>query len=268
MPAAGRDTPAGGGTAAGPGTTGDPPASWADRAADRSPSVQRSRTRSVRQVKGIVDAARRLIRTKGSSFTTQELAKEAGIALQTFYRHFAGKDQLLLAVFEEEITTAAARTDAAMSELPDPVTRLRYFFTSTLESLGEPGGAAAQDQDGAAADAPGGAFGPRFVTAEHWRLHQLFPDEMAQVNQPVADLIERELREAAALGLLKPANPASDAWFVMKLVMSVYHHYAFATPHERFEDIADHLWGFCLAAFRGDPDTTPLRETPLSETRP
>jgi AcrR family transcriptional regulator len=201
-------------------------------------------------VKGIVDAARRLVRTKGSSFTTQELAKEAGIALQTFYRHFAGKDQLLLAVFEEELTTAAARTDAAMSRLPDPLARLRYFFTSTLESLAEPGG---------------GGFGPRFVTAEHWRLHQLFPDEMTQVTQPIADLIERELREAASLGLLRPRDPAGDAWFVMNLVMSVYHHYAFATPHERFEDIADHLWGFCLAALRGDPEETPLRE-PLGET--
>ncbi|XVQ11472.1 TetR/AcrR family transcriptional regulator [Spirillospora sp. CA-255316] len=271
MPAAGRDRPAGGGTAAGPGTTRDSPASWADRAADRSPSVQRSRTRSVRQVKGIVDAARRLIHTKGSSFTTQELAKEAGIALQTFYRHFAGKDQLLLAVFEEELTTAAVRIDAAISRLPDPVARLRFFITSTLESLGEPGGSAAYDQDGDAADAQdargpqgvrGGGFGPRFVTAEHWRLHQLFPDEMAQVSQPIADLIERELREAASLGLLRPRDPASDAWFVMNLVMSVYHHYAFATPQERFEDIADHLWVFCLAALRGDPDEAPLRETP------
>ena len=239
-----RDTPA-------------PPASWADRAADRSPAVQRSRTRSVRQVKVIVDAARRLIRAKGASFTTQELAKEAGVALQTFYRHFAGKDQLLLAVFEEEINAGAARLDAAARELPDPVARLRLLITSTLRSL--------HDQGGASPDDPNGHLGPRFVTAEHWRLHQLFPDEMARINQPFADLVERELREAAALGLLKPPNAARDAWFVMKLVMSVYHHYAFATAHESLEDIAEHLWAFCLTAFNGRPGEpgTRLTEPPL-----
>jgi TetR/AcrR family transcriptional regulator len=47
------------------------------------------------QQQGIIDAARRLIIAQGSSFTTQDLIKEAGVALQTFYRHFAGKDQLL-----------------------------------------------------------------------------------------------------------------------------------------------------------------------------
>lgn len=239
--------PAAGDTGAGPGTRPDPPASWADRAADRSPSVQRSRTRSVQQVRGIVEAARRLIRAKGSSFTTQELVKEAGVALQTFYRHFAGKDELLLAVFEEEISAEAARTDAAARLLSNPVARLRFLITSTLESLRDRGG----DQ--------GGDIGPRFITAEHWRLHQLFPDEMARINQPFADLIERNLREAAATGLLRPSDPAADAWLAMELVMSVYHHYAFATAHESLEDIAERLWAFCLAAFGGDSGGRPSK---------
>ena len=69
---------------------------WAERAAERSPVVQRSRDRGVEQAKSIVAAARRLMESKGPSFTTQELIKEAGIALQTFYRYFPGKDYLLL----------------------------------------------------------------------------------------------------------------------------------------------------------------------------
>ena len=54
---------------------------WAERAAERSPVVQRSRDRGVEQAKSIVAAARRLVESKGPSFTTQELIKEAGIAL-------------------------------------------------------------------------------------------------------------------------------------------------------------------------------------------
>ncbi|MFC5749250.1 TetR/AcrR family transcriptional regulator [Actinomadura rugatobispora] len=218
-------------------------AALADRAVERSPSVQRSRTRGIRQAREIVEAARRLTRAKGSSFTIQELVNEAGITLRTFYRYFADKDRLLLAVLEEEILAEAARTGAAARRLPDPVARLRFLITSTLESL--------HRQD---ADAPHGRppdIGPRFVTAEHWRLHQLFPDEMARINQPFADLIERELHEAAALGLLSPADPAADSWLVMKLVMSVYHRYAFTTARESLDDTIERLWVFCRAAFNG-----------------
>jgi AcrR family transcriptional regulator len=65
--------------------------------------VQRSRTRGVEQARSIVQAARRLIEVKGPAFTTHELVREAGIALQTFYRYFPGKDHLLLAVIEDII---------------------------------------------------------------------------------------------------------------------------------------------------------------------
>ena len=208
-------------------------ASWADRVADRSPTVQRSRMRSVQQAKGIVDAARRLLDTKGDKFTTQELVKEAGVALQTFYRHFGGKDQLLLAVVEEVIAEACAGLETMGAELDDPVERLHCYITTALR------GVFADD-----------LVGPQFITAEHWRLDQLFPEEMARANQPFADLVERELRDAAAAGRLHPNDPRQDAWFVMKLVMAVFHHYAFAPRTEPMDDIAERTWEFCLAAFR------------------
>ena len=79
---------------------------WAERLADRSPIVQRSRDRSVQQARVLIDAARRLVAEKGENFTTHELVKEAGVALQTFYRYFAGKDELLLAVIDAPTTVA------------------------------------------------------------------------------------------------------------------------------------------------------------------
>ncbi|MSO79031.1 MAG: TetR/AcrR family transcriptional regulator [Acidimicrobiia bacterium] len=207
---------------------------WADRVAERSPTVQRSRVRSVQQAKGIVDAARRLLITNGDKFTTQELVKEAGVALQTFYRHFGGKDQLLLAVVEEIIAEACTELEAAAAGIDDPIERLHCYVTTALS------GVLADDMSA-----------PQFMTAEHWRLHQLFPDEMARANQPFADLVERELCEAAAKGLLHPTDPQHDAWFVMKLVMAVFHHYAFAAGPAPKADIGEQVWQFCLAAFRG-----------------
>src|ERR1700690_4453226 len=79
---------------------------WAERVAERSPLMQRSRSRSIEQARVIVQAARTLINRQGD-FTTQELVKEAGVALQTFYRYFQSKDQLLLALIEDMIAEQA-----------------------------------------------------------------------------------------------------------------------------------------------------------------
>ena len=64
-----------------------PGMSWAERAADRSPVVQRSRRRAAQQVQAIVQAARRLIALKGPSFTTQ--------LVMAVYHHYdcAGLDE-------------------------------------------------------------------------------------------------------------------------------------------------------------------------------
>ena len=207
------------------------------RATDRSPTVQRSRTRSARQQKAIIDAARRLIDANGAAFTTQDLIKEAGIAIQTFYRHFAGKDEFLLALLETLVAEQVVLLEEQARSIPDPIARLHFYITFPLRLL----------------NTVEGNPSPRFTTAEHWRLQQIFPDEVAQADQPFADLLERELRLAQGEGLLRPSDAARDAWFAMHVVMSVYHRYAFATAREPIEDIAEQLWMFCLDGFGGTP---------------
>jgi AcrR family transcriptional regulator len=210
--------------------------SWVERAADRSPIVQRSRSRSVQHAKLIVDAARRLIMRKGGGFTTQELVKEAGVALQTFYRYFAGKDELLLAVMEDMIAESCVVLEQQASPLTDPVDRLQFYITTAVSTVGADG-----DESAAA----------RFVSTEHWRLHRLYPDELTQANQHYADLILGEIHAAADAGLLHPADPESDAWLITHLVTGVYHHYAFATTDESGAEIGQRLWAFSYAALGG-----------------
>jgi len=212
-----------------------PAIGWAERVADRSESVQRSRARQIEQAQAIVAAARRLIIDRGDQFTTQELVKEAGVALQTFYRIFGGKDQLLLAVFEDLIGESCADYERAAAALPDPIARLHFYVSVTVGSVGE----------------ASYGIGPRFVTAEHWRLHQLFPGEMTHATQHFADLVERQLVLANEEGLLDSRDPQRDAWYVTKLVMAVFHHYAYAEEPIDTAAIAEELWEFCLRALGG-----------------
>ena len=213
------------------------PAAWAERAADRSPLVHRSRARSIEQAKAMVDAARRLIAQKGERFTTQELVKEAGVALQTFYRHFEGKDHLLLAVMEDTIAEGAADFERTTRHLKNPVDRLHHYVTAIFETLGP----------------EGGDVSPRFIAAEHWRLYQLFPLEMQNATRPVTDLLLREIRDAEAKGLVRPADAERAAWLMTTIMMSAYHHFAFAPDAEGEATIAADVWAFGLGAIGGAP---------------
>jgi AcrR family transcriptional regulator len=183
----------------------------------------------------IVDAARRLIAVHGSDFTAQQLVKEAGVAIQTMYKHFASKDHVILAVLEDMIAQSALAMERATAETPDPVERLRFYVYQVIASL--------RIEDD-------GNMG-RFVAAEHWRLLQLYPDEVQRATQPIVDLLLRNLRAAEREGALSPADLEYGAWLGNQLLMSIYHHYVFAGPREPLEAIAERVWSFCYRAWGG-----------------
>jgi AcrR family transcriptional regulator len=226
---------------------GDAPTTWAERAADRSPVVQRSRNKGVEQAKAIVRAARNLIDAKGPSFTTQELIKEAGIALQTFYRYFPGKDHLLLAVIEDVIDENCQAYQERARNLPDPVDRLKLYITATVEGLQGPHN------------------GPSFITSEHFRLQTLYPADVSRATQPFTDLLLTEIREAVDAGRINPRDPEYSAWLMTQLAMAVFHHYDCAGLDEPATRIAERLWNFCLAAL-SDGGPVPARRTRRATT--
>ena len=227
--------------AAEPGTSPATRVPWAERVADRSPVVQRSRDRGVEQATAIVAAARRLIDSKGPSFTTHELIKEAGIALQTFYRYFPSKDDLLLAVIENVIEESCVAFEAEARSLSDPVERLRYYVTATVEGLGATGN------------------GPSFITSEHFRLQTLYAAEVAQATQHYTDLLVGEIRDAMAAGRVHVHDAEYSAWLITQLTMAVFHHYDCAGLDEPVDRIAGRLWEFCIRALDGPAAPTATR---------
>jgi AcrR family transcriptional regulator len=204
----------------------------------REPSRERSRTRSAQRARVIVDAARRLFVQKGDAFTTQDLVKEGGIALQTFYNSFASKDELVLAVIEDIVGEYYALYAAGARELSDPIARLRFYITSSFETLDDAGADAAT---------------ARFLVAAQWRLQRIFPDETSiAAIKPFADLLVPEIEAGVKAGLLDSPNAVEDAWFITHLVGSVYHRSVFATT--RSPSVAEDLWQFCLRALGGAPN--------------
>jgi TetR/AcrR family transcriptional regulator len=210
-----------------------PSEAWLERAVDRSAAVQRSRTRIANQVRAMLDAAHRLIRDK-DDLTTQDLVNEAGVALQTFYRYFDSKDEFLLAVIADAMTKACDRWSRAAAELSDPMDRLRFYVTAPLEQFhGDSHDAAAM----------------RFIVSTHWRLHRIFPTELAEAGRPLVDLMLAEINTATERGMLQPRNPEWDAWFVVELLRAVNHYYAYAAKADDDLDVTkERLWEFCKTA--------------------
>jgi TetR/AcrR family transcriptional regulator len=180
----------------------------------------------------VLAAGHRLVIERGTNFTTHELVKEAGVALQTFYRYFGGKDQLLLALIADLIRNHCATLVAGAEGITDPAERLEHHIRATLRTLGTPAQVA----------------GAQFITAEHWRLVQLFPDDVAAATQPVVDLVRDELVAGRAAGVLRSRNPDRDAWLITKTIMSTYHEYAFRPDDPAMATIVDDACAFCLAA--------------------
>src|SRR6186997_2961444 len=79
---------------------------WRERAVSRS--LHAARSRAEQRVQRFLDAAFELIDEKGTTdFTIQEVIDRSQQSLRGFYQYFDGKDELLLALFEDSVIESA-----------------------------------------------------------------------------------------------------------------------------------------------------------------
>jgi AcrR family transcriptional regulator len=102
---------------------GDEP-SWKQRAVERS--TRAAKLRAEQRVQRFLDAAQFIITDKGTTdFTVQEVVDVSRQSLRSFYQHFDGKHELLLALFEDALRRATIQIAAAADAQPDPIDALR-----------------------------------------------------------------------------------------------------------------------------------------------
>jgi AcrR family transcriptional regulator len=114
-----------------PTSTDDPErlSGWQQRALDRS--LVEAKRRALDKSNGFVKAAMALLDETGTlNFTVQDVVDRSKLSLRSFYQTFASKDDLLLALFEEYVATAADWQRDRMAKHDDPVDQIRDFLTS------------------------------------------------------------------------------------------------------------------------------------------
>jgi AcrR family transcriptional regulator len=99
---------------------------WRQRAVSRS--LNAARSRAEQRVQRFLDAAFALIDEKGTTeFTIQEVIDRSNQSLRGFYQYFNGKDELLLALFEETVREATDDLRSLVESEAEPLERLRVF---------------------------------------------------------------------------------------------------------------------------------------------
>jgi AcrR family transcriptional regulator len=206
---------------------------WQTRALRRS--LEPARTRSVERMERLVHAARTLANETGSaSFTVPQVAENAGLSLKSFYRCFRGKDELLLALLEDDSKIGADLLRAAVERHADPVARLRAYVDGIFRMVVLPGAT--------------GYAG--LLVREHRRLSEDFPEELRGALAPMVDLLARELTRAAEAGVVRTDDAGRDAQTIFGLLLSAIHDLTMGRGDAR--ELASYVWNFCWNGLRGE----------------
>lgn len=186
----------------------------------------------------ILDAAYALLDEEGlDGLTIRAMLKRTGLARRAFYERFAGKDDLVLAVFEATLKQAADFFAEEVQAEPDPVSQLRTIVYGLVVG--------AQPQ--------AGGIGIRRVSAivrEHMRLAQTRPAELEHALAPLLGVIADRVSAGIRAGLLRNADPALQALLIYNLIASTVHidllmqESGEAVSYRR-QRLADEIWEFC-----------------------
>jgi AcrR family transcriptional regulator len=125
-----------------------------------SPESKRARARRVdaqHNRAALLSAAGRLFEERGPEVALDEVARAAGVANATLYRHFATRAELLLAVYESEVEALGELAERLL-RAPDPGAALSQWLRAFVDHV-----ATKRELALALPDGPDGRRGERFA---------------------------------------------------------------------------------------------------------
>lgn len=211
----------------------DEPA-WKQRAVERS--TRAAKLRAEQRVQRFLDAAQAIITKEGTTdFTVQQVVDVSKQSLRSFYQHFDGKHELLLALFEDALRRATDQIRAAALVKEDPLDRVKVAVQLLFE-LSRP--------DPAAHRPLFTDFAPRLLISH--------PTEVRGAHAPLLALLTELLTEAEEAGKLRSGvNPRRAAALTMQTVMFVAQSAVVSDNEELPVLTSDEVWDFCAKGFAG-----------------
>ncbi|MEO9224280.1 MAG: TetR/AcrR family transcriptional regulator [Acidimicrobiales bacterium] len=203
-------------------------AQWHQRTLDRS--LRSARARALSRGDRFITAAAELLRETGKpEFTVQEVVDRSGMSLRSFYHHFATKDDLLLALIEETITSYVKRAQPKIEAIDDPVKKLRVFVEMLYGD---------EDSDDPAA---------RGMVIFHRQLADSRTDEFVASLIPQTELLHGILEAGVASGAFRDDIPVNVlAAFITHSMVSMLDMRVMGISLADEHIGADDFWKCCL----------------------
>lgn len=176
-------------------TSGEPPAEtpaakdatkgWQERAIERR--LGEARALAVKRSTQFMATALELVQESGqANFTLQALADRANLSVRTFYQHFAGKDELLLALYEDLTAQFTEAIRVQVQAADGPMAQLEAWCRAVLSRPG-----ASQE------------VGGRLVLIYNLSLELENPEAFAKVWEPHRQLLTQILTACSRAGLIR-----------------------------------------------------------------
>jgi AcrR family transcriptional regulator len=206
---------------------------WKQKAVSRSLTAARSRAEQ--RVQRFLDAAFELIDEKGTTeFTIQEVIERSKQSLRGFYQYFDGKDELLLALFEETISEAIEDLGRVAESETEPLDRLRAF-TIRLHEWCDP------------SEKPrrGSTHNRRPIMEFSVQLAVAHPERVKAAMAPISRLMLELVDAANKAGAINVADPKRASALMQQTVMYSWFGNRLADS-ARTRLTAEATWEFCL----------------------
>ncbi len=187
-----------------------------------------------------LDSAQELIAEKGTTdFTVQEVVDRSKQSLRSFYQHFDGKHELLLALFEDALSKSATEIHEAASPMSDPLQAL-HLAVDMLYKQSHP--------------SPG-VQRPLFSDFA-LQLLVKHPSQVATAHVPLLNVFTELIQQATDAGVIPAGKPRRQAALVMQTVMFAAQAHGVPADSHAHPVTSEELWQFCLGGISGVPATT------------
>ena len=210
-------------------------ASWRDQAVARS--LDSARVRAESRVQRFIDAAFELLSDSapGKDFTVQDVVEKSGQSLRSFYQYFGGKQELLLALFEEVVRSTADELRDRISHEEKPLERLHRFVLDYYALCRPMSKKGKKRTPFALAE-----FAQQLMTAN--------PQEATRAFSPIVSLFDEVLGDAVAGGVVRGdlSRRRVDGIVLEAIMFNAFSTTISGSASERDGDPAEELWELIL----------------------